>query len=165
MKVFSRRGFTLIEIMIVVGILALVCSFGIPAMVQSLRKEGMRKAVADLVEACSHARAQAILTAQPTDLIINPLNGSFQVGGPAPAEDETAPAKTAVYSSRLPENFVIEMLDVNFNELKEAEQARVRFYPNGTSDEFTIVLRSPQQEYRRISLEIITGLPDVEVIR
>ena len=34
------------------------------------------------------------------------------------------------------------MLDVNFAEYKEADVARVRFYPNGTSYEFTMVIHS-----------------------
>ncbi len=162
----GRRGFTLIEIMIVVAILGLVLSFGIPAVVHSLRKEGMRKAVSDLVEACSQARASAILGGAAAELIITPGDGSFRISTIVSTNsNESGAPQPAPFSGRLPENFVIEMLDVNFREMKDEEAARVRFYPNGTSDEFTIVLRSPQQEYRKISLEIVTGLPDVEVIR
>jgi len=67
----------------------------------------------------------------------------------------------AAWSDRI----TLEMLDVNFIEYKDWEEARVRFYPNGTSDEMTIVLRSDQSEYRKISLECTTGLATVEVIR
>ena len=53
------------------------------------------------------------------------------------------------------------MLDVNFIEYKDAEEAHVRFFPNGTSDELTVILHSGT-EYRKITLEPTTGLANVE---
>jgi len=46
----------------------------------------------------------------------------------------------------------------------QTEATHVHFYPNGTSDEFTIVLQA-QGGVRKISLECVTGLATVEVIR
>ena len=57
------------------------------------------------------------------------------------------------------------MLDVNLMDQMEAPEARVRFFPNGTCDEFTLVLRSEKGEMRKITLESTTGLWDVEVLR
>jgi hypothetical protein len=62
----------------------------------------------------------------------------------------------------IPEDFSIEMLDINLSEYRESEWARVRFYPNGMSDEMTLVLRSPKMEYKKITLEITTGRPSVD---
>jgi hypothetical protein len=70
-----------------------------------------------------------------------------------------------IYSARLPENVGIELLGVNFVELQDAEEARVWFFPNGMSDEFTVVLRSDRDEWRQISLEVVTGLAEVTVIK
>ena len=56
------------------------------------------------------------------------------------------------------------MVDVNFFEYKDEEEARVRFHPNGTCDELTIVLRSEKNEFRKISLEATTSLARVETI-
>lgn len=144
------RGFTLIEIMIVVGIIGLIMAMGIPSIARSLRKEGMRKAASDLVEACSGARAAAILTGQTADLVIRP-------------HDKTVSGGT--FTGSFPENVGIEILGVNFVELQEADEARVHFYGNGTCDEFTIVLTSDENKAVKISLEVVTGLADVEVIR
>ena len=146
----SLRAFTLIEIMIVVAIMGLIMAMGIPSLARAMRKEGMRKAVSDMVEACSGARAAAILTGQTADLVIRP-------------QDKTISGGT--FSATLPDNVGIEILGVNFVELQEADEARVHFYGNGTSDEFTIVLTSDEHKAMKISLEVVTGLADVEVLR
>ncbi|MCL5098483.1 MAG: hypothetical protein M1608_13330, partial [Candidatus Omnitrophica bacterium] len=139
-------------------------------------------AISDITEACGHARAQAVLSGVPSalrfrledrtmDIIsVNPpsqdqTNSSSQVEAEPPA---TPPAKAIVspFKAQLSDQLAIEMLDVNFQEKKDDEVAQVRFFPNGTSDEFTIVLQWPDyQMYRKITLDIITGQPDVEVIR
>jgi len=69
-------------------------------------------------------------------------------------------------SAQIPEDFEIEMLDINLWEYRESEWARVRFYPNGTSDEMTLIVRSPKNEWKKISLEVTTGMASVdEVVR
>ncbi|HXR05695.1 MAG TPA: type II secretion system protein, partial [Candidatus Acidoferrum sp.] len=47
----ARRtgAFTLIEILVVVGIIGLTLTMGVPAFVRALHKEGMRKAESDLL--------------------------------------------------------------------------------------------------------------------
>lgn len=160
--------------------MAIVIAMGMPAIYRALRQEGIRKACADLMEGCTQARAQAILQGVPTDLVIRSEDGQLSVqSAPEPARrprneltinlaDGTShygqPQRTA-FSGRLPDNVGVQMLDVNFRDHMEFEEARVRFYPNGTSDEFTIVLRSEEGEIRKISLEVVTGLPTMEVLR
>ncbi len=170
-------GFTLIEIMIVLSILAIVLATGVPSMLRALEKEGLRKAQSDLVEACSHARAQAILSGRPMELVIRaegnqvlvePLKtspGNTSESGlqnpDAPTLSKFAPKNFAV---RLDEEIGIRLLYVNFKDHMEFPEARVRFFPNGTCDEFTIMFFSPKGE-RKLSLDVVTGLADVEVIR
>jgi prepilin-type N-terminal cleavage/methylation domain-containing protein len=144
-----KKGFTLIEIMIVIAIMALVLAVGVPSIFRAAERDSLRAVVNGIVEACSMARAQAILSGQIQELIIRPLDGT--ISAPGMSEPVVIP------------NFVqIELLGVNFVELQTAEEARVRFFPNGTSDEFTIVLRSDKNEWRKISLETVTALADVE---
>jgi len=57
------------------------------------------------------------------------------------------------------------LIDVNFQEMKEQREVHVRFFANGTSDEFTVLFHSSQQEVRKISLDVATALPELEVIR
>ena len=84
-------GFTLIEIMVVIGILAIVLAMGVPPFVRSLQKDSLRQAVSDIEEACGKARAQAILRGVPTELIIRATDGQLTVA-PTP---ETRAGQTA----------------------------------------------------------------------
>lgn len=165
-------AFTLVEIMIVVGLLGIVMTWGLPAIFRVARQESLRQSVSDIVEVCSHARAQAILQGTTTELVFHPKDRQLGVGGVGGSGTPTEAAgivggtpRASRAQAQWSERLVLEMLDVNFIEHKDAEEARVRFFPNGTSDELTIILRSDQGEYRKISLEVTTGLASVEVIR
>jgi hypothetical protein len=81
----------------------------------------------------------------------------------AVAPPPSAPGNGAVTSGHFSDQIAIEMLDVNLTEYGSAESVGVRFYPNGTSDEMTIILRSAAGEWRKIALEITTGLTTVEL--
>jgi len=144
----TARGFTLIELMIVVAIMGLVLAMGIPAMFRMAEKDSLRKVMSEIVEACNSTRAQAILTGQTQTMTVHPLARSLE-----------APGKGNV---NIPDRFQIELLGVNFVELQDAEAAPVRFFPNGTSDEFTIVIVSDYNERFIISLDVVTALPDVD---
>ena len=146
-----QKGFTLIEIMVVVAILGLTLTLGVPAFIKNIKAEGMRKAQMDLMKACQEARRTAILTAQPAFLVFHPNDKTFEVPGQ--------------FHATLPDDVTIDMLDVNFIELKTEDLARVRFNPNGTSDEFTIVIHDTDNSTINLSLEMITGLAHVDIIR
>jgi prepilin-type N-terminal cleavage/methylation domain-containing protein len=146
------RGFTLIEVMMVVAIIGLTLTMGLPGFLRVLQREGMRKAEYEMVEACKEARRAAIMNNEKTVLVIHPLLGSFEVPGAYPQK-------------QLPNDIAIDILGVNFVQLERADEARVGFLPNGTSDEFTIVLHSSGGIYRKIYLDTVTALPNIEDIR
>jgi prepilin-type N-terminal cleavage/methylation domain-containing protein len=175
-------GFTLIEIMMVVGILGMVLAMGMPAFIQSIRRDPLRQAVSDIEEACSKARAAAILRGSPAELVIRAEGGQLNVvparddsaeqtaasveapGQPAEPSADKAASQSPVFSARLNENVAVTLLYVNLKDQMEAEETRVHFYPNGTSDEFTMILQAGNGT-RKISLECVTALATVEVIQ
>ena len=169
-SVHRTAGFTLIEIMVVVAIIAVAMAIGIPTLYSGLKAEGLRKAVNEVQDACNKARAQAIMSGAVASLHFNPVARTFSVGGSsAPANPDAdgnpAPAPAAASGSgswQLPDNVSLEMLYVNMVECKDADTATVKFYPNGTCDEMVMVLESEKKELRAISLEITTGLASVE---
>ena len=173
-----RAGFTLVEIMVVIGILGIVLAMGVPPFVRLVQKDPLRQAVGDIEEGCNQARARAILQGVPTELVIRAADGQLtvapvpdtQAGQTAAGAEATEPladpaaSSSTLFSARLHPDIAITLLYVNLKDCMKADKSRVHFYPNGTSDEFTIVLQT-DRGVRKISLECVTALPKVEVIR
>jgi prepilin-type N-terminal cleavage/methylation domain-containing protein len=176
-----RQAFTLIEIMLVVAIMALVMMIGYPAISDMVHRGPLAQAVRDVMEGCRKARALAILQGRPMELQIYPQDGRLNVA-PAPVDVDTsaaaasaragavaapgapavaAPKSAGGFSAQISGEVRLELLDVNFTEYKEQDMARVRFYPNGTSDEFTMIM-AQGGEYRKITLEVVTGLASMD---
>jgi Tfp pilus assembly protein FimT len=143
--------------MIVVGIIGMAMAVGIPAFARAMHKEGMRRALDDINQAMTQARANAILSGQPADLIIHPGGRGGQM-----SVDVTGPGK---FSAILPKEVSIEILGVNFVEMQTWDQAKVTFQPNATCDEFAMVIKSEEGEYYKITLEPLSGLETAEKIR
>jgi len=167
------RGFTLIEIMIVVGIIGIVLAMGMPPFLQSFKKDPLRQAVSDVTEACSTARAQAILSGAPTELVI--LGQELTVTSvpetdtspTASGEDPAASLpKSQLFSAHVHEDIAIGS-SVNLKDHLDGTPIHVHFYPNGTSDEFEVGLIYLQGGSRHIAitLECVTALANVKVIR
>ncbi|TSA41123.1 MAG: prepilin-type N-terminal cleavage/methylation domain-containing protein [Verrucomicrobiales bacterium] len=171
-KIFRpKQAFTLIEIMIVVAIMGMIVAMSVPSIYQITKKEGMRRAISDLKDVCSNARAQAIFSGKPVSVRFYPSERRFEVSSgdaPAPIDPLTGetkaspspgPAPGTGLSGIIPEDITLEMLDVNMFERKDSERAvEVRFSEMGTSDEMTIILRDAENKYRRLTLEPTTGL-------
>lgn len=152
-----HAAFTLIELMVVVGIIGLILAMGAPTLLHFFHKEGFRKSVSDLMEACSTARSRAILGQTKVSLVFHPQQRSCAVeGGPGGGWGGWAA------SAQFGEDVAIEMLDVNLSEYKQADEARVAFYPDGRCDEMTLIVRTGN-EWRKISLELTTGLASLEM--
>ncbi len=189
----STAAFTLIEILVVVAIISVVLTISVPFMNTAITgNKGINGAMKLVMEACSDARALAILRQATATLTINAdgsLNvseGSGTMAARARAEsldvsgnewrmaDRQAANSGGTarggrvemrhkYPARLPEGVGIRAILANGLDATEAEMAEVRFYPNGTSDEFNVVLNEPSTgENRQVWLEITTGLPDFE---
>ena len=199
----TSRGFTLIEIMVVVGIIAIVMATSVPFVYRSLHREPLNQAVRDIVEVCGNARARAIMQGTMTELVFHPKERRLEVASaPPPAaapqmtakgkernpyrvsvngtevtQDEPPPQAAAPsggnpagnlpgsgLAAQISDRVQIKGLFVNLIEYTGSDEARIRFYPNGTSDEMLIILESPTAhhfEQRGIQLEVTTGFADM----
>ncbi len=182
----NARAFTLLELVVVVGVMMIVLAMGIPAIRSATHRDPMSQAVVDFMNACQGtmehpgARSLAILRGKTMELRIFPQERRIEVGeansranaGVVPA-NPAEPAADAVpkppvatgYSATISDRIGFKMLDVNFLDARGADEASVFFYPDGTSDEFNVILVSDAGEARRITLDIVTGLPLVEDLR
>lgn len=168
-----RAGFTLIEIMVVVGIMGLILMIGIPNIYQMAKKEGMRRALTDMKEVLAEARRKAILSGKEAQLKFYPMDRRFEITGgaatvtthdgatgDAPTES-SAPPGNNINAGTLPADISFGMLQVNLLNFRESDWTRVRFFPNGTSDELRLVLVSETGEVRGLELESTTGFAHV----
>ena len=159
--------------MIVVGIMGIVLTMSVPIVYKMWRKAPMREAVKNIVEVCSHARARAIMQGTITEVVFHPKENRLGLGG---AGGSSRPANEAAggavpgansapgsgLSAQLSNDVIIETLDVNMSgvEFNDAEQVKIRFYPNGISDEMRMILFDGRERVG-IELEITTGLASV----
>jgi hypothetical protein len=175
--------------LVVVAIIGIVMLVAIPSIYRGLNPDAMQKAVSDIMEACRHARAYAILQSVATEMVFRADDGAISIrpvgsagrdpdsaidespGVPEPsvpmptpeARPDASAGVALSFSAKLSDKVAVELIEVNFQDQMEFEEARVRFHPNGTSDEFKMLLYRPDTGERRlITVEVVTGLVDVE---
>jgi hypothetical protein len=132
----------------------------------------MNKAIWEMQELCRNARARAILQGVQTQMVLHG-NGGISIEGGAgsapaattgqsfPAVGVSAPGGTPA-ATHLPEGVAIFKFLVGGVDCMQMEFARVRFFPNGTCDDFVMQLVSDHSERVEISLEVTTSLASVE---
>lgn len=169
--------------MVVVAIIGLIAAMGIPSIVSSVQKEGMRKAVSDFKDVCAEARREAIFKNQAMAVIIDPAKGTFSVTS-APADEsasaqtnnpnaaaDTAPVPSSsstqssswekMTSGQLPDGFQFEMVARSRQDFTDYEWVKFCFYPNGTADEaFVIILDKNGIGRSRINIDFATGIAE-----
>ncbi|MFM8360505.1 MAG: Tfp pilus assembly protein FimT/FimU [Verrucomicrobiota bacterium] len=174
----SRGAFTLIELMVVIALIALSLGVGIPAL-REVRRSPIAQAIKDFTEACREARTRAIMEARPMQVVIRDGGAEITVE-PAPegvlgatngvrvasyrdwgAEDGPAP----LLARRLDDEVAFRQIVVNQRDFMQAAATAIRFQPNGTSDQFYGELQWLRKEFRRIEVEVMTGMVTVEDIR
>ena len=170
--------------MVVVGIMAIIMAIAVPSVYQQMHKDSMRQAVSDITEACTQARERAILNGVTTEVRIQPGNRQISAVessggsegsafGGSSAFDEGGEAKVqhrggggSIFSAKLSDHIIIDFIGVNLiPDLQQLDEVSASFYPNGTSDELVVLIRSDRGEIRKITTEVVTGVADVEVVK
>ncbi len=177
-------AFTLIELMVVMGLMMIIIAIGVPKMVQGNRTP-LGESLNAVMEACAAARRQAILSGSTARVTIRGaeegtgfLISAGAGGGRAKAAkvedvytglegsvDEAPkpspkPSSGAGFSGRIHDEVAIHFISVNFSDPMDQDQVEIKFYPNGTSDEFTIGMRHEFGDavLRFVQLDSVTGL-------
>lgn len=134
------RGFTLVEVLLVLALLALFATLFIPGVGSILREINVRGAEQMLSESILAARQEALESGRQTELRYEAATRRF-VWGAASAQAEPLPVGTSL--DLLPVETGANIL--LGGELTEAQEPlkRVRFFPDGTCDPFRVRLVEP----------------------
>ena len=175
----ARSAFTLIELMVVIGLIMIVMTIGIPRLIYN-NETPLGGSLSAVMDACAAARTKAILSGQTTKVIIDSETYSVTLGGVSTKpkteleslnpdtnnldslnDDPKQTAQTgSSFSGKIHADVGVDFLAVNFKDMSEAERAEINFYPNGTSDEFAIGMRHITGDgvQRFVHLDSVTGL-------
>ena len=155
-RLSGGRAFTLIEIMIVVGIIGLVAAMGMPAVLKELQKEGMRKAVSDVRDVFFTARERAILSGHTVKAVFHIQDRRFGVDGDCDGVNIHSGKTT---SATLPNGIEFGMFDIYHQDYAESESTWIFFNPDGTCDDGVVIALLGRGEKKFITLDFATGLP------
>ena len=179
-RLAAVSAFTLIELMVVMGLMMIIIAIGVPRMVKGNRTP-LGESLNVVMEACAAARRQAILSGstsrvtirgaeEGTGFIISAGSGGgrpkvasiedVDTGSEGSADEAPKPSVAAGVSGRIHDEVSIHGIFVNFEDLMDEDQVEVKFYSNGTSDEFTIAMRHEYGDavLRFVQLDSVTGL-------
>lgn len=135
------RGFTLIEILAVLALMAIVVGSIAFSFSKSMSGARIRASAKDLVAALRYTRGQAIVKGEDKAVEVNVDERTYQV-----------PGKDAV---ALPEELEVKLLTAQ-DEVTEDGVGRIRFYPDGSSTGGRVTLLREQKEWR-IEVAWLTG--------
>lgn len=190
-RLSSAAAFTLIELMAALAIGALLLMAAVPA-IRGAHKPPSVRALNLLLDGFREARSRAVLTGAPTRLVLREGGASLTVepapdllsdsqwsatgagNAAAPADSNTPEApegtptegsKPVWWSGHFPDEVAFRRLTVNLKDRMQAQAAAVRFFPNGACDAFDAELAWPGREVFHVTLDIMTGAPDVATIQ
>lgn len=135
------RGFTLIELIAVVVLLAIVLAIASLSLSKSLNSAKVRAASKDLVAALRYTRGQAIVKGKPQVLVLDLDQNSY-----------VAPGKKPVI---LPKDMVLRLTTAE-TELTGANSGGIRFFADGSSTGGNVAVLMGQREWR-INVAWLTG--------
>ncbi len=180
----TRRGYTLLELLIVVAVMLVVASLTLPALNRPFAKSKLRDAAKQLRVALARARLEAIRTGAPQQFCYQPGGGVYEIsarstaegggflpvaleGGveEAPVADGSAYAAAARYE--LPEGIRFfdplapeaapDESDSIPSEGDESWSAPIVFYPNGRTFNALVRLYGEYDYYVDVTLRGLTG--------
>lgn len=153
-------GFTLIELIVVLALIAILTAVILPEMRGSLEESVLRSTARSLVAACNSANSRAIASGLPHQLVIDSSNHRYTIER-APDSSRPRPANSP---SSTPESAAIDpriVVDLHHLEPPTANssQPTIEFHPDGTVDAAEFRLRDRSGFAISIRLNPITARP------
>lgn len=143
------RGFTLIELMVALGIAALLAGLATPLAVKMYTTMQYRDAIRGVTGAATSARYQAINSGRAHDLLVAPDSHRYSV---QPAESRLDEESASV----LPDALSVEV-DVARDLVTERGVGVIRFYSDGTSTGGSVTITRANGAGQRIRVDWLLG--------
>jgi len=138
----DARGFTLLELLVVLAVVALIAAVVVPAIGTGSSSQPARRAAWDVAAALRTARADAIRRNGESVLTLDVDERTYSVG-----DDETA--------RPLPEDVTYTVLTAE-GERKNESRASIRFFADGSSTGGRVTMKDRVSEYV-VGVEWLTG--------
>jgi general secretion pathway protein H len=122
----SARGFTLLELILVLVIGAALAAVAVPNMGPAMTNMQLRTATQDIASALRHARGQALSQGREAEFVLNVERHFYRVAGRA---------KPYV----LPDSVKLELFTADF--LMDEGQGSIVFYPDGSASGGRVTLK------------------------
>lgn len=140
--VSSEGGFTLLELMAVMALIALLVGLVLPSLMRSWERAGSRANLRKLTSALRLARSEAATQGHRVRLFLNLKNSRFQVEGSKQQGELTGMRLTDVHLVW---------------EDQDKSQGYIAFYGDGSSSGGKVVLEEPSGQRHLIEVQPITG--------
>jgi prepilin-type N-terminal cleavage/methylation domain-containing protein len=170
------RAFTLVELLVAVAIGLIILGLAIPTLREGLRPP-IAQATKDFLDASQHARSRAIMESRTMQIAIRNAGRELTVEeapegvlgaangvSPTSFKDPGFLGSAPSFSREFPEEVLYERIDVNTLSFLQSPATAIRFYPNGTSDQFAAVITWRRTEPRLLTIDMMTGLAEAKAL-
>ena len=170
----QQGAFTLVELLVATAIGLVILGLAVPVLREAQRPP-ITQATKDFLEACQHARSRAIMEGktvqiairnagreltveQAPDGVLGAANGVSSIS----YREAAYPGGTPSFAREFPEEILYERIEVNTVSFLQSAATAIRFYPNGTSDQFAAVITWRRSEPRLITIDMMTALAEAK---
>ncbi len=175
----SRRGFTLIEVLMVVVIILIASAIAIPSFTRSFRGAKLRASTRAIVASSRYARSRAVLQQVQAALLFDTELGTMEVVSidqgdtskkflnDEPLEgEEAAPNVESRLKKQLEQDVrIVAISSDDPDGIAEIDGIYwVMYYPNGMCDQYVVELEDDQQKRVRIEVDPLSGKSAVEFV-
>lgn len=140
----ARRGFSLVELILVVAVMGLLAAVVFPYLPEALESSRFRGSAVEVRATLTLARTLAVSEARNRSVAIDLNRGEYGVEG-----DDRRWV--------LPEGVRVAAVRIG-DMAAEAGVVRIRFYPDGSADEAEVAIVSSVGGQRRILVDPLTGM-------
>ncbi|MBY0278148.1 prepilin-type N-terminal cleavage/methylation domain-containing protein [Candidatus Binatia bacterium] len=145
-----QAGFTFLEIMIVIGIIAVAATLVAPAIDSGMRAREVRSAVRNVAATLKTMQSDAVISGRVQHLVIDPQENQLRV------EDRDASFTLGPST---------QMTRVRGGEITPTGMVRVNFYPNGSTSGVDVVIddrETPADTGFLVTLDPLIGVVTIQ---